>query len=294
MYITHAIRIEQIKYIYNMLFCNIKYKQIDMFLCGGMSTRFKKSYRDQIRGKIESDNINVLYPEDLFMEMLNRKKYDLLTLEAVLARNSDVIVIFPESPGSYAELGAFSNNNETANKLVVFQHNKFKRAHSFISQGPISYMQKLHKGSVYYFNEDMDMAAQELQKVLRHRFKLYKTIPSIAFKDIDQLTGLMTFSMMLLFFYDKLAVYVLKNSILELFGELNKLTNDFDIIYNAVIKLMFKRGLIEKRNKKGEYYYCLTDKGVLKASFIMEQIALPERSKVINRIRLDIIKDQLC
>ena len=149
-------------------------------------------------------------------------------------------------------------------------------------------------GSVYYFNKDMDMAAQKLLKVLRSRFRLYKSIPSIAFKDIDQLTGLVTFSMMLLYFYDKVAVYVLKNSIIELFDELKKPTNDFDIIYNAAIKLMFKRGLIEKRNNKGEYYYCLTNKGVLKASIMMDQIALPERSKVINRVRLDIIKNQLC
>lgn len=47
------------------------------------------------------------------MPMLNRKKYDLLTLEKFLASNSDIILIVCESPGSFTELGAFVNNSET-------------------------------------------------------------------------------------------------------------------------------------------------------------------------------------
>ena len=293
MYFTSAIGIDQTKLIYEELFRNIRYKQLDMFLCGGMSTKKKKSYRDQLRGLIESERINVLYPEDLFAEMLNRKKYDLLTLEKVLARNSDVIVIIPESPGSFAELGAFANNTVTANKLMVFQHNKFKHAHSFIAQGPISYMQRFYRNSVYYFNDDMDETAKKLWKELRTRFKLSRTVSNIEFKDIDQLTGLMSFTLLLLFIYEGISVAVLKRSIKVLFEELKRSTDDFDIIYNSALKLMFKRSLIEKQGHNGEYYYCLTKQGFLKANGILNSIELIERSKMVNKIRLSIIRDQL-
>lgn len=140
----------------------------------------------------------------------------------------------------------------------------------------------------------MDITALKLQKVLSTRFKLYRKNPTIAFKDIDQLTGLMTFSLMMLYFYDKIAVSALKKSIVGLFNELNLSTNDFDIIYTASIKLMFKRGLIEKQNVQGEYYYCLADQGLLKAMTILNRIAIPERSRVINKVRLDIIRNQFC
>ena len=97
----------------------------------------KTSYRDIIRGKLEDNaNLSILYPEDMFMEMLNRKKYDLLTLEKFLASNSDIILIVCESPGSFTELGAFVNNSETLEKVVVLLQTKYKNAKSFIRQGP--------------------------------------------------------------------------------------------------------------------------------------------------------------
>ena len=106
--------------IYNEIFCNIQHGNIDLFLCGAASTKEKTSYRDIIRGKLEDNaNLSILYPEDMFMEMLNRKKYDLLTLEKFLASNSDIILIVCESPGSFTELGAFVNNSETLEKVVV-------------------------------------------------------------------------------------------------------------------------------------------------------------------------------
>lgn len=94
--------------IYNQIFSKINHGNIDLFLCGGASTKEKKSVRDHIKEKlVDNSNLSILYPEDLFIEMLSRKKYDLLTLEKFLANNSDVILIVCESPGSFTELGAF-------------------------------------------------------------------------------------------------------------------------------------------------------------------------------------------
>ena len=85
--------------IYNEIFCNIQHGNIDLFLCGAASTKEKTSYSRYYQGKLEDNaNLSILYPEDMFMEMLNRKKYDLLTLEKFLASNSDIILIVCESP----------------------------------------------------------------------------------------------------------------------------------------------------------------------------------------------------
>ena len=80
--------------IYEKIFSNIQQGNIDVFLCGRATDSEKPSYRDKIRDILKDDkSISILYPEDLFTEMLNKKKYDLLTLEKFLANNSDLIVI---------------------------------------------------------------------------------------------------------------------------------------------------------------------------------------------------------
>ena len=60
--------------IYYSVFSKIKNGNVDLFLCGGASTKRKKSYRDMFNEElIKYNRISVLYPEDLFLEILNRK-----------------------------------------------------------------------------------------------------------------------------------------------------------------------------------------------------------------------------
>ena len=40
--------------IYNNIFCNIRHRNIDLFLCGAASTKEKKSNRDIIRSRLEN------------------------------------------------------------------------------------------------------------------------------------------------------------------------------------------------------------------------------------------------
>lgn len=296
MFFQDKIKDDTLQKIYSELFRNIKYKELDIFLCGGMSTKKNTSYRDKLRKKIGSKKVNILYPEDLFMEMLNKKQYDLLTMEGVLADNSDLIVLFPESPGSFAELGAFSQNKETAKKLLVFQHNKFKRARSFIAQGPIDYMNRNYKGSVHYFNEDIDKVSNELKTILRKRFKLYsKGSNTIEFKDVDRVTGLLSFSLLLLFFYERMSLPLFEKTLRLMYNNLDLQIDNFNIIYNAAVKLMHKRGLIEKQQQAGKaFYYCLSYDGYIKARMLLNSIELEKRNIIIDEIRLNILRDQIC
>lgn len=136
--------------IYKDIFLHIEHGNIDLFLCGGASDKKHISNRDQLRRRLESNSkISIFYPEDMFMELLSRKKYDLLTLEGFLADNSDLILIVCESPGSFAELGAFVNNERTLNKVVVLIQTKYKNAKSFIMQGPVRYVQSRVKKMLF-------------------------------------------------------------------------------------------------------------------------------------------------
>src|SRR5690606_14152668 len=71
---------------------------------------------------------------DWFMEGIY---HDLIDLETHLAHLSDLIVLIVESPGSIAELGAFSVVPEIREKLQVFIRQERYKSDSFISLGPI-------------------------------------------------------------------------------------------------------------------------------------------------------------
>ncbi len=168
-----------VKRIYEEIFLHIEHSNIDLFLCGGVSDKFRVSNRDQLRKRLENNRkLSIFYPEDMFMEMLSRKKYDLLTLENFLAENSDLILIVCESPGSFAELGAFVNNERTLSKVVVLIQKKYKNAKSFIMQGPVRYVEsygKAHdKKNVIYFNNNMDDMEHAVREYLDRQYWFYR------------------------------------------------------------------------------------------------------------------------
>ena len=233
--------------IYNEVFCNIQHGNIDLFLCGAASTKEKISYRDIIRSKLEDNsNLSILYPEDMFMEMLNRKKYDLLTLEKFLANNSDIILIVWESPGSFKELGAFVNNSDTLEKVVILLQTKYKNTKSFIRLGPVEHVRMKNKNSIIYFNHNIDEAIDKIKKYLKNRFRYlgYKRKES-KIKDLNLISGQYYFIILLLYFYQELSVKMLVDNLKKLY-KMKYNIEEFDIIYSSAIKRLFKEGLIKK------------------------------------------------
>lgn len=280
--------------IYNKIFCNIQHGNIDLFLCGAASTKEKTSYRDIIRSKLEDNtNLSILYPEDMFMEMLNRKKYDLLTLEKFLANNSDVILIVCESPGSFTELGAFVNNSETLEKVVVLLQTKYKNAKSFIRQGPVEYVRMKNKNNIIYFNNNIDEAVEKIKKYLRNRFWYlgYKR-KEPKLKDLNLISGQYYFIILLLYFYQELNVKNLVTVLKNLYKKKYDI-EEFDIIYSSAIKRLFKEGLIKKEDSNGKVIkYKLTEKGYGFANLLLSYVSLENRTRAIDKIRLKIMYSQ--
>lgn len=280
--------------IYNEVFCNIQHGNIDLFLCGAASTKEKISYRDIIRSKLEDNsNLSILYPEDMFMEMLNRKKYDLLTLEKFLANNSDIILIVYESPGSFTELGAFVNNSDTLEKVVILLQTKYKNTKSFIRLGPVEHVRMKNKNSIIYFNHNIDEAIDKIKKYLKNRFRYlgYKRKES-KIKDLNLISGQYYFIILLLYFYQELSVKMLVDNLKKLY-KMKYNIEEFDIIYSSAIKRLFKEGLIKKEEPSEKVIqYKLTDKGYDFASLLLSYVSLENRTRAIDKIRLKIMYSQ--
>tara|TARA_R110000744_G_C19368614_1_gene562193 strand:+ start:4503 stop:5423 length:921 start_codon:yes stop_codon:yes gene_type:complete len=144
-----------------------------VFLCGADINQ-----KDKIRYKI-ANALNraywydIIYPEDIFDELLySSKTKDLLSLEGLLADSVDAIVIIPESPGSFAELGAFANDEKLRKKLICIVDKTYKKDRSFINQGPLKLVKKANpSGLVFIDTNDIE---NEIDKFLSSLRKMKK------------------------------------------------------------------------------------------------------------------------
>lgn len=109
-----------------------------VFLCGA-DINMKDKIRYKIAEILKKEYwYDLIYPEDIFDELLySSKSKDLLSLEGLLADSVDAVVIIPESPGSYTELGAFANDEKLRKKIICIVDEKYKKNKSFINQGPL-------------------------------------------------------------------------------------------------------------------------------------------------------------
>ena len=132
--------------------------EISIFLCGGSGIeelKFRKKIGKKISGIISKYKYSVYYPEDMFIELiLGHQKQDLLTLENLLAEGVNAVVILLQSPGTFTELGAFTNYDKLSDKLIVIIEPRFARAKSFINFGPIRYLKTKTKSKVLFLSMD--------------------------------------------------------------------------------------------------------------------------------------------
>lgn len=145
-----------------------------LFLCGADITQ-----KDKIRYKIANALkweywYDIIYPEDIFDELLySSKTKDLLSLEGLLADSVDAIVLIPESPGSFAELGAFANDEKLRKKLICIVDKKYKKDKSFINQGPLKLVKNANpSGLIFIDTNDINNEIDKLNSSLRKMKKV--------------------------------------------------------------------------------------------------------------------------
>ncbi len=150
--------------------------EISIFLCGG-STKEEEKFRRKVGEKICATSkrspykYSVYYPEDMFIELiLGYQKQDLLTLENLLADSASSIVILLQSPGTFTELGAFTNYKKLSNKLIVIIDPKYTRKKSFINLGPVRFLKTKTKSKVLSMpmnNSNLNKLVEQITETTR-------------------------------------------------------------------------------------------------------------------------------
>lgn len=285
------------KMIYNDIFCNTYNHSFFVFLCGGAD---KQHIRNKIRIQLEKNDFQVLYPEDLFMDMFNRnKKTDLLEYENLLANNADKVCIICESMGSAVELGAFTQNENIANKLIVCINQKYSRDKSFIMMGPVKHLKKKDKSSVLtYKKEDPISLGTELCKKLR-RFR-YMSEKSNKYLSFDNMSAYITFIPIIVYFYKTLKRKELHKTLRELLKEQNTLPSKYNQLFNASIKYLIKSGEVVTKFEdfkfedfKNDETLSLSPNGYNKTLKLLKSSQALNKNMLQDNIRCAILKEQL-
>jgi hypothetical protein len=113
-----------------------------MFLCGGYISNEVGSkpinLRDYLfRVRQIANRYNVVLAEKATQLFRDSAYDDLISFEEDIARIASVVLVIAESPGSLAELGAFTANETIRNALRVVIQQRHEVAESFVRYGPI-------------------------------------------------------------------------------------------------------------------------------------------------------------
>lgn len=137
--------------------CKIRNTPNIIFLCGGETAkkgRYRSArdyfYRHLLREKASiaqrvrlAEDVNSWFRQDVFP--------DLLELENYIADLADTTVLFVESPGSIAELGAFAASDALRPKTLAVLNNFYGPSPSFITDGPVRKIKNENDKLVHYY-----------------------------------------------------------------------------------------------------------------------------------------------
>lgn len=159
-----------------------------VFVCGGTKrTSFRKKFLTYTKNY--PSELHIFLADDAVNDLLSTSNPEFINLadfEELIAEIFDSILIFPESPGSFAELGYFSKVESLQKKCLVVNEIQFQMD-SFINLGPISLIDSKsdYRPTVYIDKKTPDFK-QVVKRLLRfhekriqrdrYRYRNYKEI----------------------------------------------------------------------------------------------------------------------
>jgi hypothetical protein len=134
---------------------------LSVFLCGkGIAAKpsSRRDIRTYLQTMLESEikSCRVRLGEHKLLIGVYRKAVgpsatNLADHEFELANRIDLLVIFPSSAGSIAELGMFCLEDAIAQKMVIFLSRRYRRSRSFVVNGPVA-AAKRRNSKVFFVN----------------------------------------------------------------------------------------------------------------------------------------------
>lgn len=152
-----------------------------IFLCGGPYDGPKeagvKSLRHAFHCIAEHPSLkgrDIIMAEDVTRRSDFAAYYDdLLLFERDIAQITELVLLFCESAGSYAELGSFSSYEEIYRQMLVVVRHIYWEQDSFIKLGPLNFLKK-KCGPEYVFvirDEDIGIKDTDISTVDIDKFK---------------------------------------------------------------------------------------------------------------------------
>ena len=109
-----------------------------LFLCGGAGSARRDTLRDYLRK--HKPWISLFYAEGVWDLLASKAGLSALKMERDLAALADLVLIIVESPGTFAELGAFSLSDDLRKKLLPIVDIEHQGTTSFITTGPLQWI----------------------------------------------------------------------------------------------------------------------------------------------------------
>lgn len=141
-----------------------------VFVCGGnkpndMRNQFERVFQDLLP---DYEFFKPEFAMENYFSFGDTEPFDITDFETMVAELSIAIVLFPEAPGSFAELGYFSGQIQLSRKTVLALDSNHQHSGSFISLGPAT---KVSKTSVFgypiqldYKNPDFSMVSTRISE----------------------------------------------------------------------------------------------------------------------------------
>ncbi|HFD87862.1 MAG TPA: hypothetical protein ENJ35_09335 [Gammaproteobacteria bacterium] len=155
-----------------------------VFVCGGTKTNtFRHRFLSYV--KKHKPKLRTFLAEQAVKSLLSHSKAEFINLaqfEDLIASIFDSILIFPESPGSIAELGFFANSGKLQNKILVANDSTLQ-GDSFINLGPVAIIDatSAFRPTIYLDKEnpDFEKVVKQLlrydeERIQRDRFEYNK------------------------------------------------------------------------------------------------------------------------
>ena len=143
-----------------------------VFVCGGPTDEPSMRKRFLDYGHVQLSHLRMFLAEDAEKDYVTNEDAELHNVgefEEIIGEIADCLIIFPESPGSYAELGYFAKNDELSKKILVVNNVDLQGKDSFIRRGPIYRIDAVSKFRTeiqitYDDNANFDLVKERLEK----------------------------------------------------------------------------------------------------------------------------------
>ncbi len=220
--------------ILNILASNKKISipnNLRLLIFGGAlnSNCFRDKFLQQLKKR---NNYLSVIPDKINYFDISSQKYDLIEKETRLFENSDILIIIPESPGSFAEIGMVAsminnhkNNAEKekhAKKILILLDKKYKYDESFIKNGPVKII-KTYGGKSFNIDYESNDFSYIFKNILVNNKTSNKVSLSDTVQDTKELFYINCIKILIYIYYHKRLCFMNKEYNVNFISDLKKI-----------------------------------------------------------------------